>query len=334
MTRGTTAIVLFLLLGSNAFADGFHSRDLKEVLLETDAIILVEIVENKRTIKNREEGGRRKSVAYTNDIKSKVLSSPGGEFAEKVFNTKYSLVLCKGVWLCIPGSGLEGYMKAGERYVFLLRKRENKYSLYRAEKAEMLEEILQLKKEQVEEDRRVAKEQEEIPNGIYSYSDAAEAQKVRLQDGRRIRIGEQCKFNIVRKELHSRYNLILLTLTLSDKPGKCVLIVNGKAYWLFDHHWAAVQDKASAAERAPTLYCSFSNREDAEAVADAFKVAIVYPQPQDGKKAKQRTTEEGPPDKGVIDDHGKSRPSGAVAGGLSQTQPSRTARPVVPVLNE
>ncbi|MFC1672428.1 hypothetical protein ACFL01_04765 [Planctomycetota bacterium] len=67
--------------------------------------------------------------------------------------------------------------------------------------------------------------------------------------------------------------------------------MNGKAYGLFDHHWAGAQDKASDAERAPALYCSFSNKKDAEAVADAFEISIVYPQPQSNEKVKKKTTE-------------------------------------------
>ncbi|MFC1672427.1 hypothetical protein ACFL01_04760 [Planctomycetota bacterium] len=64
--------------------------DLEKVLLETDTIILIEIIENKQTIKdkNKEEGNLEKSITYTNDIKSKVLSSPVGDFTEKVFSAQ------------------------------------------------------------------------------------------------------------------------------------------------------------------------------------------------------------------------------------------------------
>jgi hypothetical protein len=153
MTKIITIMVLFLLLVINAFADGFVPMELKQVLLETDTIILVEIIENKQTIKheNKGKGNLEESVTYTNHIKSKVLSSHVGESPGKEYSTKYSLVLVKGVWLEIPGSGLEGSMKPGEKYVFLLKKNEGKYSLLRAEKAESLEIVLRLKMDQTEE---------------------------------------------------------------------------------------------------------------------------------------------------------------------------------------
>ena len=156
MKRAATTTLLFLLLCSNAFADGFFSMELKSILFTIDTIILVEITENKKTTV---EGKFKESVTYTNDIKSKVLSSHVGDFTGKTYNTKYSLVLVEGVWLGIPGSGLEEDMKPGEKYVFLLKKEYRGYSLQRAEKAEMLEKVLQLKKEQVEKDRREAQEQ-------------------------------------------------------------------------------------------------------------------------------------------------------------------------------
>jgi len=56
MTKVITIMVTFLLLEISAFADGFIPMELKQVLLETDTIILVEIIENKQTIKHENKG--------------------------------------------------------------------------------------------------------------------------------------------------------------------------------------------------------------------------------------------------------------------------------------
>jgi hypothetical protein len=250
---------------------------LRRVLLDTDAIILAEILENKATIKHRDkgEGNLREAVVYTNDIKTRVISTHFGEFTGTEYDTRYSLTLVKGEWLGIPGSGLEPRMVPGEKYVLMLRHVDGTHTLRRAEEPEKLEEVLRLRKELHLEDRRVAETQAKIPDGIYHYSDDAEAQKVRLQDGRRVQIGEQCDFDIVRRELYTRYNLVLLSLTLrSGKPGHCVLMVAGKAYWLFDHHWAAKRN-VPRAEQPPRLYCSFNDRKSAEAAGAFFGIAIT-----------------------------------------------------------
>lgn len=280
MIRTLIFVMVFLGVGSKLFADGFSPMSLEDVLLETDAITFVEIVGNKQkiTYMNKGQGNLKESTVYTNDIKSKVLTSHVGDFAEKVFNTNYVQVLTKGVWLSIPGSGIEGKMKAGEKYVFLLKKGERKYSLLRAEKAEMLKQIVRIKKRQIEAGRRLIQKQKSIPDGIYYCSEAAMVQVVRLSDGRHAQIGMKCKTKPVRKELHSRYNMFLLTLTMSDKPKQTVLMVDGNGYWLFDHHWAAVTDNGSDSEGKPALYCSFDNEKDAKAVAKHFNISIVYPE--------------------------------------------------------
>jgi len=54
-------------------------------------------------------------------------------------------------------------------------------------------------------------------------------------------------------------------------------MVDGKAYWLFDHHWAA-KESMPGAERPPRLYCSFTDRKNAEAVGAFFGIAITSPQ--------------------------------------------------------
>ena len=103
MTRTTTGphlfLLLLLLLGGNAFADGFNPMELKQVLYQTDTILVVQIIQNQETIthKNKGKGFRKESVRYDYDIKSKVLESPVGEFTEAKYNTRYSLVLAKGV---------------------------------------------------------------------------------------------------------------------------------------------------------------------------------------------------------------------------------------------
>ncbi len=56
MMKIITIMVLSLLLANNAFSDGFIPMELKQVLLETDTIILVEIIENKQTIKHENKG--------------------------------------------------------------------------------------------------------------------------------------------------------------------------------------------------------------------------------------------------------------------------------------
>jgi hypothetical protein len=277
MVKAVSTLLLLLLLDSSAFADGFSPMPLRQVLLETDAIILAEILENNGTTTHWDTGKGIFSarVVYTNDIKARVISTHLGEFTNAEYDTKYSLTLVKGVWVTIPGSGLEGQMSVGEKYVLALKNVNGTYTLQRAEKAEKLEEVLRLRKELDEEDRRVAEAQARIPNGIYHLSELAEASKIRLHDGRRFRIGEQCDFDIVRKELRSRYNLFLLSLTLgSSKPGYCILMVDGKAYWLSDSHWAAEQN-APGTERSPKLYCEFTDRSNAEAVGGYFGIAVV-----------------------------------------------------------
>jgi hypothetical protein len=295
--RIATICVLFLLLVTRAFADGFSSMPLKDVLLKTDVIILVEISENKGTTTNRTAGQDDliKAVVYTNDIKAKVISVHRGEFTSAEFVTKYSLTLMKGVWLVIPGSGLEGRMAPGEKYVLMLRQADGAYNLQRAEKAEKLDEVLRLKGELDDEDRRVAEAQAKIPNGIYHHSDVATAQKVRLEDGRRVRIGEKCDVDMTRKELTAPYNLILLTLTLgTGKPEQCVLMVDGKAYWLFDHHWAA-GEKSAGAEGSPRLYCSLTDPKNAEAIAAFFGITIAESQKRKSRGPMKRREEGEPP---------------------------------------
>lgn len=299
MIRTTTATLLFMLLAGNSFADGFSPMPLKKVLLKTDTIILVEIVKNEQTIthKNKGAGNLREVVVYANDIKSKVIAAPVGKFAGAEYNTRYSLSLVKGVWLAIPGSGQEGRMTPGEKYLFLLKRNGGDYTLQRAEKADMLKEVLRIKKKQDDEDRRVAREQAKIPNGIYNYSDQGDAQKIRLQDGRRVRLGAKCDLNILRRELHSLYDtatLIELSLTLtSGKPKPCILMIGGKAHWLYDHSGNAVfMGYTPGATKPPSLHCSFNNRKDAEAVAKFFKISIFHRQPQSNKVAKKKTDAE------------------------------------------
>jgi len=141
-------IIFPLLMVTCVFADGFSPMELAKVVPETDAIIVVEITENTQTIehKNKGEGFGMESVIYSNAIKSKMLGSYVGGLEGAVFNTTYKLVLAKGVWLGIPGSGLEGQMKPGEKYVFLLKERDGRHHLQRAEKAERLDEILVMKR--------------------------------------------------------------------------------------------------------------------------------------------------------------------------------------------
>jgi len=271
------ALPILLLLASRAIADGFSSMPLRDVLLETDTIVLAEILQNNATTTQRKEGNAafRECVIYANDIRTRVIGTHLGTFTSTEYNTKYSLTLVKGVWLGIPGSGLERRMAPGEEYVLLLRRVDGGYTLQRAEKGEDLEKVLRIRKELDDEDRRVAAAQARIPNGIYHYSDAAETQKVRLEDGRRVTIGDQCDFDIVLKELQPRYNLTLLSLTVdSGKPGRCILMVDGKAHWLFDHHWAANANDAGA-EHTARLYCSLNDKSDAEAVGKFLGITIV-----------------------------------------------------------
>jgi len=270
--KKVAALLLFLLAASHALADGFSPMPLRQVLLDTDMIIVVVIEGNKTTTTRQDHANGRESYVYTSDIKSKVLSTHLGSFTDTQYNTKYSLTLVKGVWLSIPGSGLEGRMTAGDKVVLMLKNADGGHKLLRAEKCEKLKEVLRLRKELDDEERRIAEAQAKIPNGIYHYSAAAEDQKIRLQDGRRVHLGEKCDFSIVRKELHTRYNLILLTLTLdSAKSKNGVLIVDGKAYGLFDHHWAA-EGNTPGAEQQPRLYCSFDDQKDAEAVGMFFGI--------------------------------------------------------------
>jgi len=141
-------LLLPLLLTASVFADGFSPMELAKVVPDTDAIILVEIIENKQTVvhRNKGEGFGKESVVYSNAIKSKMLGSYVGDLEGAVFNTTYRLVLAKGVWLGIPGSGLEGNMKPGEKYVFLLKEGGGRHHLQRAEKAARLDEILVMKR--------------------------------------------------------------------------------------------------------------------------------------------------------------------------------------------
>lgn len=274
------SLMVLFVMSNTLFADGISHMNYPEVLLETDVIILVEIVENKQKIthENKGQGDLRESVVYTNDIKSTVLSSHVGDFAEKVFNTHYTLAITKGMWLSIPGSGLEGMMKAGEKYVFFLKKDGDSYSLQRAEQAVMLEQIVRIKKRLIKAEQRLIQKQKSTPDGIYYFSRAAKIQMVRLSDGGSAQIGMKAQIEPVRKELHSRYNIFLLTLTLSEKTKQTVLMVDGNAYWLSDHHWAAAKENALDTEPKPLLYCSFDNVKDAEAVAKYFDISIVYPQ--------------------------------------------------------
>ncbi|MFT5128481.1 MAG: hypothetical protein ACI8W8_002092 [Rhodothermales bacterium] len=277
MTRIVLISLLLHLLVGRAFADGFSAMPLEQVLLDTDVIILVEILENTATTTHRNKGAGAfsEAVVYTHTIKSTVLSTHLGKFTGAEYNTMYSLTLAKGVWLAIPGSGLEARMATGEKYVLMLKTAGDTHRLQRAETAARLDEVLRVRQKLDDEDRRVAKAQAQIPDGIYHYSDAAEARKVRLQGGLRVAIGELCNFVIVHKEMYARYNLFLLSLALAPgKPGRCVLIVGGKAYWLFDHHWAAGRRDLSSAER-PTLYRSFPDRESAKAVSEFFDIAVT-----------------------------------------------------------
>jgi hypothetical protein len=256
---------------------------LKRVLLDTDVIILVEVLENKGTTKHRDKGeGKakfRESIEYTNDIKTNVISTHLGKFSGAKYDTKYSLTFVKGVWLGIPGSGLESQMAPSEKYVLMLKHVKDGYRLQRAEKSEKLEEILRVRMKLDREDQRVAEAQAKITNGIYHYSDAADSQKIRLQDGRRVQIGKRADFKISQKELSTPHDFVLLRLKLdSDKPGNCVLMVQGKAHWLFDHHWASGERPVKG--ESPKLYCSFKDRKNAEAVAAFFGIAIPATQNQ------------------------------------------------------
>ena len=289
MTRTTSAPHLFLLplllFVGNAFADGFNPMELKQVLYQTDTILVVQIIQNQETIthKNKGKGFGKESVRYDYDIKSKVLESPVAEFTEAEYNTRYSLVLAKGVWVAIPGSGLEGNMKPGEEYVFLLKKTDKTYRLLRAEKSDALKTILKLRKAQQEEDKRIAEEQQKIPNGIYHYSRNTDGQRIRLQDGSRIRLGDKYSPDIVRRELHSLFDsttLIELSLTLGSGTAKpCILMIGGNAYWLYDHSGNAVfMGYAPGAKKPPALYCSINSKKDAEALASFFKISIFHRQ--------------------------------------------------------
>ena len=278
MTRTVLTLALLLALAGQAFADGFTPMQLEKVLRHTDAIILVEIVQNERTVTPHKEAGSKwgKAFVYTNDIKSKVISTHLGKYREATYDTRYSLTLVKGVWISIPGSGKEGYMKPGERHVLLLKADGESYSLLRAEKAERLQEVLRLRKEGEEEDRRIAEAQARIPNGIYHVAEMGKGQKIRVRDGRRVQIGKRRDLGTARKKLQSRHKLVLLSLTLgSGKAGNGVLMVDGKGYWLFDHHWASGDGNAVPAGRPPTLFCSIENRKEAEAVAAHFGIPIT-----------------------------------------------------------
>jgi hypothetical protein len=293
MKRFAPTFLLFLLLASRVVADGFNPAPLSQVLSETDVIIQVEILKNEGTTTHRDaKDGRREMVVYTNDIKTRVISTHLGKYPHAEYNTKYSLTLVKGVWLGISGSGLESRMAPGEKYVLMLREVNGAYNLQRAEKAENLDEVLRLRKELDDEDRRVAEAQAKMPNGIYHSSDEATARRVRLEDGRRVRIGEPCTFDIVRKELRTVYNETFLCLTLrSEKPRQCILIVDGKAYWFFDHHWAA-QEKHGGAEESAKLYCPINDRKNAEAVGVFFDIAITDAQAQTHKAPVELTQEQ------------------------------------------
>ena len=50
--------------------------------------------------------------------------------------------------------------------------------------------------------------------------------------------------------------------------------LDGKAHWLFDHHWAANANDAGA-EHTARLYCSLNDRSDAEAVGKFLGITIV-----------------------------------------------------------
>jgi hypothetical protein len=279
MTGLALTLTLLVALAGQACADGSMAMQLKKVLLDTDVIILVEITQNEQTTEHRKaKKGTRFGgwTRYTNDIKSKVISTHLGEFSSAIYNTKYVLTLVKRVWLVIPGSGLEGRMKPTEKYVLLLKANGKSHKLLRAEKAEKLGEVLRLRKEVEAEDRRVAKAQAKLPNGIYHVAEMGEGQKIRVRDGRRVQIGKLRKLDIAHKKLQSRHKLVLLSLTLrSDKAGRGVLMVDGKGYWLFDHHWASGTGNASPAVRPPTLFCSVENGKEAEAVAAHFRIAIT-----------------------------------------------------------
>jgi hypothetical protein len=283
------------MLAGNALADGFSPMELKQVLLKTDTILLVEILQNAKSVthRNKGQGSPKESVRYDYDIKSKVLKAPVGRFSAKEYAAKYSLVLAKGVWLVIPGSGLEGHMKPGEKYVFLLKQTGEKHTLLRAEKSDALEKILQVKKELAAEDRRVAREQAKIPDGIYRYSNKSGAKRIRLRDGRRVAIGEKCKLDIVRREMHSLYDAaiqIVLSLTLAkSQTERCILLVGGKAYWLFDS--SGVKESlgySPGAKTPPGLYCHFMTNEEARAAAKFFNVPIFYRHPKSNDNVKKK----------------------------------------------
>jgi hypothetical protein len=304
------------LLAGMALADGFTCAELPKVLPNADTILQVEILKNHETITQRDDravrwqkdllrrcdlnrmihGGNRfeylnspmvwgwenVSVTYAYDIESRVLKCHWGAFAGDRYDTQYSQVLVKGMWLVISASGLENHMKAGEQYVFLLNTVGGKPTLLRAEKPERLPEILKLKKELVDEDLRIAQEQLKIPDGIYRFSDLKDAQRIRLQDETRLaRIGDKYDPGIIRRELLAFHDVHTLILTLkTEPPNYGILMVKGKAYRLFNGVgcYGPVYGYVSGTRPPPSLACDFKHREEAQAVADFFKIVIFqYP---------------------------------------------------------
>jgi len=59
-------VLLFLMFAGDAFADGFSPMELKQVLPKTDAILLVEIIQNAKSVthKNKGKGSPKEAVVY------------------------------------------------------------------------------------------------------------------------------------------------------------------------------------------------------------------------------------------------------------------------------
>jgi hypothetical protein len=287
MSKAVPFALCFIGTLCSALADGFVSMKLKEVLLDTKTIILVEIIENTQTIEHREA---RKGIPnsevfiYKNEIKSNVLSTHLGEFEGRQYNTTFVQTLCKGVWARTPNSGLEGRMKPGERYVLLLSPPGFMHMEFmRAEEGGKLAEILQLRKEVEEEERRIAEAQARIPNGIYRFSVESGSQKVRTVEGFRGQIGQKLTPDIVGRKFKRLGKRITLRLTLGSKlPGNCFLMLDGKGYFLYYGYWDPPSRPPTA--RSPELRCNLRTPEEAKPLAAYFGVAVPEAKEPAGKQ--------------------------------------------------
>jgi len=137
-----------LMLGCSAAlvqADGLSPMPLADVLPQAEVVVVAEIVSNRETITETRApdldpvvGGH--SFRYAYQIRFKVTERLKGMAPDEV-ELCYEMVVVKGAWLAWPGSGLEGQMKPGERYVLLLTRQKDAFRLLRAEKVETADSI-------------------------------------------------------------------------------------------------------------------------------------------------------------------------------------------------